>query len=57
MFRFIHGQVDPVIDPRFSAEAAQALRALGADATAQILPGLAHGIDERVARLVLEALG
>ncbi|MES2482077.1 MAG: esterase [Pseudomonadota bacterium] len=57
VFRFIHGAVDPVIDPRFSVEAAQSLRALGADATAQIVPGLGHGVDDRVARLVLEALG
>jgi phospholipase/carboxylesterase len=56
VFRFIHGEVDPVIAPRFSVEAAERLRALGADATAQIVPGLAHGIDERAAQLVLEAL-
>jgi len=31
-------------------------RALGADGTAQIVPRLAHGIDERAAKLVLEAL-
>jgi len=56
VFRFIHGEIDPVIDPRFSVEAAKRLRALGADAKAQIVPGLAHGIDERAATLVLEAL-
>ncbi len=56
VFRFIHGAVDPVIDPRFSVEAAETLRTAGADATAQIVPGLGHGIDERAARLVLEAL-
>lgn len=56
VFRFIHGALDKVIDSRFSIDAAERLHALGADATAQIVPGLAHGIDERVARGVLEAL-
>lgn len=55
-FRFVHGDSDPVVHPRFSVEAAESLRALGADATAQVIPGLAHGIDARAARLVLEAL-
>ena len=55
-FRFIHGDVDRVIDVRFSAEAAEVLRTLGADATAQIVPGLGHGIDARAAQLALEAL-
>lgn len=56
VFRFVHGAVDPVIDPRFSVQSAQTLRALGADATVQLLPGLAHGIDARAARLAMEAL-
>jgi phospholipase/carboxylesterase len=56
VYRFVHGALDPVIDPRFSVEAAEKLNALGGDATAHVLPGLAHGIDGRVARLVLEAL-
>lgn len=56
VFRFIHGEVDRVIDSRFSVEAAERLRVLGADATAQIVPGLAHGIDERAAQWVLGAL-
>lgn len=55
-FRFVHGGNDPVIAPRFSVEAAEALRSLGADAAAQFVPGLGHGIDERAARLVLESL-
>lgn len=55
-FRFIHGADDPVIDANFSVQAAATLRSLGADATAQIVPALGHGIDGRVARLLLESL-
>jgi len=57
MFRFVHGEEDAVIDARFSVQAAEFLNALGADATARLLPGLGHGIDERAAQLVLESLG
>ncbi|KQT11373.1 esterase [Ramlibacter sp. Leaf400] len=56
-FRFVHGESDSVIPARFSVEAADRLRSLGADASAQLVPGLAHGIDDRAARLVLQALG
>ena len=56
-FRFVHGENDPVIEARYSAEAVETLRSLGGDAVAQRLPGLGHGIDERAARLVLESLG
>lgn len=56
-FRFVHGANDPVIDAGFSVRAAETLRSLGADAQAHVVPQLAHGIDERAARLVLQALG
>lgn len=56
-FRFVHGENDPVIDARFSVQAAESLRSLRADATARLVPGLGHGIDERAAQLVLESLG
>ena len=56
VYRFIHGDADPVIEPRFGVEAAARLSALGADAAARIVPGHGHGIDERAASLVLEAL-
>ena len=56
-FRFVHGENDPVIEARFSAEAGQTLQALGGDAAAHFVPGLGHGIDERAAQLVLESLG
>lgn len=53
VWRFIHGGQDPVIDAAYSAQAAQQLQSLGADAHADVLPGLGHGIDARaLARLV-----
>lgn len=52
----VHGAADPVVAPRFSVEAARALQALGAPATLDLLPGLGHGIDARVLRLVLADL-
>lgn len=52
-FHFIHGADDPVIAARFSVEGAQALQQRGADATADVLPGLQHGIDGRAAKLLL----
>lgn len=55
-YRFVHGDSDPVIDPRFSVQAADTLRRLGADASVQFVPGLGHGIDARAARAVIEAL-
>lgn len=55
-FRFVHGEDDPVINPRSSVEAAESLRTLGADAVVQLVPGLGHGIDERAAHLVLRSL-
>lgn len=41
----IHGDQDNVISPRFSHEAAQALKALGGQVTHDSVPGLGHGID------------
>ncbi len=57
VFRFVHGEADPVIYPRLSLSAAESLQALGADASVQVMPGLGHGIDARAARAVLEAVG
>ncbi|RZL95592.1 MAG: esterase [Variovorax sp.] len=51
-FHLIHGADDSVIRPGFSIEAAPALRQFGAKATVDVLPGLGHGIDVRVAKLV-----
>jgi phospholipase/carboxylesterase len=55
-FRFVHGERDPVIDPRFSVEAAETLRGMGADALATVIPNLGHGIDARAAQVVIESM-
>jgi phospholipase/carboxylesterase len=49
----VHGEQDGVVAARFSIEAAQALRALGGEATLDLLPGLGHGIDARALERVL----
>ena len=51
-FHLIHGADDPVIRPAFSREAAPALRQFGAEVSVDVLPGLGHGIDVRVAKLL-----
>lgn len=53
---FIHGEQDPVIAPAFSVAEAERLRALGATARVDLLPGLGHGIDGRVLALLSAAL-
>lgn len=56
-YHFIHGSADGVIAAQFSADAAQALRQLGASASFDLVDGLGHGIDARAAALVLGHLG
>ena len=56
VWRFIHGEQDPVIPAVFSTQGAQQLQALGADARADTLPGLGHGIDPRALALLVNAL-
>lgn len=48
----LHGEQDPVIDPRYSLIAAETLQALGAVVTVELFPGLGHGVDGRVAARV-----
>lgn len=55
-FHLVHGEQDGVVPTRFSVEAAQALRALGAEVTLDLLPGLGHGIDARAVQLVIGCL-
>ena len=55
-WRFIHGDQDPVIHAAHSTQAAAQLLALGADARADELPGLGHGIDPRALALLAAAL-
>jgi phospholipase/carboxylesterase len=56
VWRFIHGEQDPVIPASFSAEAVRRLQALGADARVDLLPGLGHSIDQRALALLAGAL-
>ncbi len=56
VWRFIHGDQDPVIPAAFSSQAAQQLQALGADARVDQLPGLGHAIDPRALALLAGAL-
>ena len=48
----LHGEQDPVIDPRYSLIAAETQQALGAVATVELFAGLGHGVDGRVAARV-----
>lgn len=56
VWRFIHGDQDPVIPAAFSTQAVQQLQAQGADARADLLPALGHGIDPRALALLAGAL-
>lgn len=53
---FIHGEQDAVIAPAYSVAAAERLRSLGAEFRMDLLPGLGHGIDDRVLDLLSAAL-
>jgi phospholipase/carboxylesterase len=52
-YHLIHGAQDAVVPHTFSVAAAEALQALGGDATLDLLPGLGHGIDARALQLVI----
>lgn len=52
----IHGESDGVVMSRWSIEADRQLRALGGQVTLDLVPGLGHGIDDRVLRHVLNHL-
>ena len=56
-YNLIHGAQDAVVSHTFSVAAAEALKALGGDATLDLLPGLGHGIDARALQLVIGYLG
>jgi phospholipase/carboxylesterase len=51
-----HGKADPVVPYGFTVEAAQHLVAIGADLTADVLPGVGHQITAEIAGLVIERL-
>lgn len=56
-YNLIHGAQDAVVSHTFSVAAAEALKALGGDATLNLLPSLGHGIDARALQLVIGYLG
>ena len=53
----VHGDADPVIAVGNAQAGAATLHRLGAAVTLDVVPGLAHGIDERVARRVVDLVG
>ncbi|GAA5166854.1 esterase [Viridibacterium curvum] len=53
---FIHGEQDGVIPPQFAVNAVEQLRALDATPTLDLIPALAHGIDQRVRDTLLARL-
>ena len=56
VFHLVHGDQDGVVPHGHSVQAAKELGQFGATVTLDVLPGLGHGIDGRVARLVLAYL-
>lgn len=52
----LHGSADPVVPMQASVEAHAQLKALGADVTLDLVPGLGHGIDARMATLLHQRL-
>jgi phospholipase/carboxylesterase len=55
-FHFIHGAQDPVISLQHAVAAEQELGRLGAPVTLDVVPGLGHGVDARVAAILVERL-
>ena len=52
----VHGQEDPVIPSAQTVAAAQKLKALGADVTADVVPGAGHGITQPMVQALLQRL-
>ncbi len=50
----VHGAADTVIPHQYSQKAAARIRELGCEASLDIVPGLGHGIDEHLLKLVLK---
>jgi phospholipase/carboxylesterase len=55
-FHLFHGKADSVVHYSNTVIAAEALVRLGADITADVIPFLAHEIDEEVTSLIVERL-
>ena len=56
VFHFIHGAQDQVIPAQHAVDAAAKLGGLGTPVTLDIVPGLGHGVDARVASILVERL-
>ena len=56
VFHFIHGTQDPVISVQHAVDAAHELGRLGTLVTLDVVPGLGHGVDARVASILVERL-
>ena len=53
---FIHGEQDGVMSPQHAVNAVEQLRVLGATPTLDLIPALAHSIDQRVLDILLARL-
>ncbi len=53
---FFHGMADPVISFRFAVDSAELLLAMGADVTADIVPGVGHEVHPLLVEKALEQL-
>lgn len=51
-FHLIHGEQDTVIPAQYSIQAARSLNSLGASVSIDLLSGLGHGVDGRMAHLI-----
>jgi len=56
VIHLFHGDQDTVVPHQHTLEAAERLKALGADATADLIAGLGHGINQEMAALIIERL-
>ena len=56
VFHFIHGARDQVIPAQNAVDAAAKLGRLGTSVTLDIVPGLGHGVDARVASILVDRL-
>jgi phospholipase/carboxylesterase len=56
VFHFIHGAQDQVMPAQQAVDAAEKLGRLGASVTLDVVPGLGHAVDARVASILVERL-
>lgn len=56
VIHMLHGDQDSVVPHHHTVAAGQRLQALGADATADVIAGLAHGINDEMAQAIIQRL-